>query len=68
LAFFSICFLFLVFGSYNISEWLSFPLLVAAVLITPQGAESPGSGRIGVTSALVFFPPEAVGARGGGGL
>ena len=26
-------------------EWLPFPPLVAAVLITPKGAESPGSGR-----------------------
>jgi len=42
-------------------EWLPFPPLVAAVLITPKGAESPGSGRIGVIGALVnFFPPEAV--------
>jgi len=37
-------------------EWIPFPLLVAAVLITPKGAESPGSGRIGVIGALVFFP------------
>jgi len=36
-------------------EWLPFPPLVAAVLITPKGAESPGSGRIGVIGALVFF-------------
>jgi len=48
-------------------EWLSVPPLVAAVLITPKGAESPGSGRIGAIGAL-FFPSEAVGARGGGGL
>ena len=42
-------------------EWLPFPSLVPAVLITPKGAESPGSGRIGVIGALVFFPPsEAV--------
>ena len=41
-------------------EWLPFPPLVAAVLITPTGAELPGSGRIGVIGALVFFfPPEA---------
>jgi len=49
-------------------EWLSVPPLVAAVLITPKGAESPGSGRIGAIGALVFFPSEAVGARSGGGL
>jgi len=36
-------------------EWLPFPHLVAAVLITFKGAESPGSGRIGVIGALVFF-------------
>jgi len=36
-------------------EWLPFPTLVDAVLITPKGAESPGSGRIGVIGALVFF-------------
>jgi len=38
-------------------EWLSFPPLFAAVLITPKGAESPGSGRIGVIGAfcLSFF-------------
>ena len=43
-------------------EWLPFPPLVAAVLITPKGAESPGSSRIGVIGALVclFFPSEAV--------
>ena len=41
-------------------EWLSFPPLVAAVLIAPKGAESPGSGRIRVIGALVFFPSEAV--------
>ena len=33
-------------------KWLPFLPLVAAVLITPEGAESPGSGRIGVTGAL----------------
>jgi len=38
-------------------EWTSFPPLVAAVLITPQGAESPGSRRIGVIGALVYFLP-----------
>ena len=36
-------------------EWIPFPPLVAAVLITPKGAESTGSGRIGVIGALVFF-------------
>ena len=41
-------------------EWLSFLPLVAAVSITPKGAESPGSGCIGVIGALGFFPPEAV--------
>jgi len=41
-------------------QWLSFPSLVAAVLITPKGAESPGSGRIAVVGALVFSPSEAV--------
>ena len=49
-------------------EWLSVPPLVAAVLITPKGAESPGSGRIGAIGALFFFSSEAVGARGGRGL
>jgi len=38
-------------------EWFPFPPLVAAVLITPKGAESPGNGRIGVIGALVFFFP-----------
>jgi len=48
-------------------EWISYPPLVTAVLITFKGAESPGSRRIGVVGALVnFFPPETVGARGGG--
>ena len=42
-------------------EWLLFPPLVAAaVFITFKGAESPGSGRIGVIGELVFFPSEAV--------
>jgi len=36
-------------------EWLPFQPLVHAVLITPKGAESPGSGRIGVIGVLVFF-------------
>jgi len=38
-------------------EWTSFPPLVAAVFITPKGAESPGSRRIGVIGALVYFLP-----------
>ena len=41
-------------------EWISFPPLVAAVLIILKGAESPGNGRIGVIGALVFFSSEAV--------
>ena len=38
-------------------ERLPFPPLVAAVpvLITPKGAESPGRGRIGLISVLVFL-------------
>jgi len=36
-------------------EWNSFPPLVTAGLITPKGAESPGSGRIGVIGALAYF-------------
>jgi hypothetical protein len=36
-------------------EWLPSPPLVAAVLITPKGAESPGSSRIGLLGALVIF-------------
>jgi len=38
-------------------EWTPFPPLVAAVLITPKGAESPGSLRIGVIGALVLILP-----------
>jgi len=50
-------------------EWNSFPPLVTAVLITFEGAESPGSYSMGVIGALVYFlPSETVGARGGGGL
>jgi len=42
-------------------EWFPFPPLVAAaVFITFKGAESPGSGRIGVIGVLVVFPSEAV--------
>jgi len=37
-----------------------FSALVAAVLITTKGDESPGSSRMGVIGALViFFPSEA---------
>ena len=36
-------------------EWLSFLPLAAVVLITPNGAELPGSGRIRVIGALSFF-------------
>ena len=36
-------------------EWLPFPPLVAAVLITTKGDESPGSSRMGVIGALVIF-------------
>ena len=40
-------------------EWTSFPPLVAAVLITPQGAEPPGSRRIGVKVRwFIFFHPK----------
>jgi len=42
------------------SRVFSFQPLLAAVFISPKGAESPGSGRIGVIGALVFFPSEAV--------
>jgi len=38
-------------------EWNSFLPLVTAVLITPKGAESPGSRRIGVIGALVLILP-----------
>jgi len=38
-------------------EWNSFLPLVTAVLITPQGAESPGSRRIGVIGALLLILP-----------
>ena len=37
-------------------EWISSPPLVAAVLIATKGDESPGSSRMGVIGALVFFP------------
>ena len=38
-------------------EWTSFPPLVAAVLSTPKGAESPGSRRVGVLDALLYLLP-----------
>jgi len=38
-------------------EWTPFLPLVAAVLITPKGVESPGSRRIGVIGALVLILP-----------
>jgi len=36
-------------------EWLPFPPLVAAVFITPKGAESPDSGRRGHVSAILYM-------------
>jgi len=42
-------------------EWNSILLLVTAVLITPKGAEPPGSRRIGVIGALdLILPSETV--------
>jgi len=38
-------------------EWTPFPPLIAAVVITPKGAESPGSRRIGVIGAMVLILP-----------
>ena len=38
-------------------EWNSIVPLVTAVLITPKGAETPGSRRIGVIGALVLILP-----------
>ena len=38
-------------------EWNSILPLVTAVLITPKGAEPPGSRRIGVMGALVLILP-----------
>jgi len=38
-------------------EWNSILSLVTAVLITPKGAEPPGSRRIGVIGALVLILP-----------
>ena len=40
----------------HVSHFTVFPPRVTTVLITPKGAESPGSCRIGVIGALVFFP------------
>jgi len=43
-------------------EWNSFLPLVTALLITPKGAESPGSLRLGVMGVLVFsFHPRPSG-------
>ena len=36
-------------------EWFPFPPLVAAMLITPKGAESPGGGSVGVIGCVGFF-------------
>ena len=36
-------------------EWISSPPLVAAVLITTKGDESPGNSCMGVIGALVIF-------------
>ena len=44
-------------GPPPLLQWTSFPHLLTAVLITPKGAESPGSRRIGVIGAL---PSETV--------
>jgi len=41
-------------------EWLSSPPLVAASLISPKGAESPGSSRMGVIGVFGFLSSEAV--------
>jgi len=38
-------------------EWTSIPPPVTVVLITPKGAESPGSHCIEVLGALVYFLP-----------
>jgi len=38
-------------------QWTPFPPPVAVVLITPKGAGSPGSHRIGVIGALVLILP-----------
>ena len=42
-------------------EWTSVPPLVTVVLITPKGADQPGSRCIGVLGALVrILPSETV--------
>jgi len=38
-------------------EWIPALPLVTAVLIAPKGAEPPGSGRMGMMCALVFYFP-----------
>jgi len=38
-------------------DWFSYLPLVTAVLITSKCAESPGSRRVGVRGALVYFLP-----------
>ena len=38
------------------SEWISSPPLVAAVLIAPKVAGSPGSGRMRVIGFIFFHP------------
>ena len=60
--FFLLDFLFLGIGPCGLVpppplEWTSFPPLVTAVLIKPQGAESTDSRRIGVLGALVLILP-----------
>ena len=45
------------FESESEESRLSTLPLVTAVLITPKGAESPGSRRIGVIGALVLILP-----------
>ena len=60
---FSLGFLFYFMGDVSLQtgppspplEWIPFPPLVAAVLITLKGGESPGSSRIGVIGVLDFF-------------
>ena len=42
---------------YKKKKEKKFPPLVTAVLITPKGAEPPGSRRIGVIGALVLILP-----------
>jgi len=45
------------YHTYHQNKRTSFPPLVTAVLITPKGAEPPGSRRIGVLGALVLILP-----------